>query len=136
MTTRWNLDFVESSSKKCINIFKNGDFEHGKTLHVEPDWIFQDILSAASQRLELGSTAKRMFSVDGVEIDDCMMVEDDDIVFLSTDDQEFINTSTTTDNGEGDKTISSIVGNYKVGKFIGKGGFGEVRIGEHQVNVI
>ena len=135
MTTKWNNGFVESSGKKCVNIFKNGDFEHGKTLYLEEFWTFQDFLNAASQRLGLGSTATKMYSVDGDLVDDCMMVEDNDIVFLATsENQEFMNSITSSnDNPEGDKTISSIMGNYKVGRFLGKGGFGEVRIGEHQV---
>ena len=77
-------DFEDNTPhKKCINIFKNGDFEHGKTLYVEPHWTFQDLLNASSQRLNLGSIATRMFTVDGVDIDDCMMLEDSDIVFLA-----------------------------------------------------
>ena len=59
------VSFDDSGSKKCINIFRNGDFEHGKTLYVEPHWVFQDLLNAASQRLELGSIATRMFTIDG-----------------------------------------------------------------------
>ena len=129
-------DFEDNTPyKKCINIFKNGDFEHGKTLYVEPHWTFQDLLNASSQRLNLGSIATRMFTVDGVDIDDCMMLEDSDIVFLAEHhDQEFIkNTASTDDNDMGDKTISQHVATYRVGSFLGKGGFGEVRIGEHQL---
>ena len=133
MARKWNSDFLASSTKKCINIFRNGNFENGKKLHVDADWTFQDFLNAASKRLELGSTAKRIFSVDGIEIDDCMMIEDDDIVFLSIDDRASFIRNSGVDNLDGDTSISSSIGSYKVGDVLGKGGFGEVRIGEHQV---
>jgi len=135
MARRWNNDFLESSSKKCINIYRNGDFENGKLFHVEPDWSFQDFLNEASKRLHLGSTAKKIYSIDGVEIDDCMMFEDNDNIFLCTEDQlSFIRSNGGSfDNNDRDNSISSNVGSYKVGQFLGKGGFGEVRIGEHQV---
>ncbi len=134
MARKWSNEFTANSSKICINIFRNGDFENGKTLHLEPDWTFQDFLNAASKRLELESTARRIFSIDGIEIDDCMMMEDDDIVFLSPDERAIFINNTIGDSSEGgDTSISSSVGSYKVSNFLGKGGFGEVRIGEHQV---
>jgi len=133
MARRWNKDFLESSSKKCINIFRNGDFENGKLLHVEPDWTFQDFLNAASQRLQLDSTAKRIYSIDGVEIDDCMMIEDNDNIFLCTDEKSSFIKNVMSDANDVDSSISSIIGSYRVGQFLGKGGFGEVRVGEHQV---
>lgn len=137
MARKWNNEFTASSNKICVNIFRNGDFENGKTLHLEPDWTFQDFLNAASKRLELESTARRIFSIDGIEIDDCMMMEDDDIVFLSPDERAiFINTTVGDSSEGGDTSISSSVGSYKVSKFLGKGGFGEVRIGEHQVHAM
>lgn len=34
-------------------------------LYMEPDWDFADFLNAASQRLEMASTAKRVFNADG-----------------------------------------------------------------------
>ena len=136
---RWKENSVEDTQRKCINIHRNGDFDGGKTLYMEPDWSFPEFLSAASQRLDLRSTANRLFNVDGVDIDDCMMIEDNDMVFLSID-EDFIapNFITNIDdsaqgNESSDSTISPIVAGFKVLGFLGRGGFGEVRVGEHQL---
>ena len=75
----------------------------------------------------------------GVELDDCIMIEDDDILFFSNGD-DFI--APTVDsgvqyriaNGLEREKLPSIVGSYKVGKLLGRGAFGEVRVGEHQLN--
>ncbi len=75
-------------------------------------------------------------------MDDCMMIEDNDILFLSIND-DFIAPANISDGNsssdqpknsrsEGEK-IPSSVGGYKVGELLGKGGFGEVRVGEHQL---
>ncbi len=138
MSKKWTNEFVESSGKKCLNIFVNGNFEQGKILYIEPDWSLNDFLHAASQRLQLVPMAKRIFSVDGFEIDDCMMVEDNDVLFFSQG-EEFLGLSMNNNNTEGGQkydnessSVPTIVGNYKVGSYLGKGGFGEVRVGEHQ----
>jgi serine/threonine protein kinase len=120
-----------------VPVFLNGDFEQGKILHIEPDWTFHDFLHAASQRLNLVPTAKRVFSVDGVEIDDCMMVEDSDMLFFSHG-EDFVSSNINSSldkgsNGYEDSSIDPVVGSYKVTNFLGRGGFGEVRIGEHQL---
>ncbi len=134
MSRKWTSEFLESSGKKVLNIFVNGNFENGKTLYIEPDWTLNDFLNAASQRLELVPMAKRIFSVDGFEIDDCMMVEDNDVLFFSQGDDFRANSSNILDssNNESENTCPIIIGNYKVGAYLGKGGFGEVRVGEHQ----
>lgn len=70
-----------------------------------------------------------------------MMIEDDDILFLSIK-EDFIapfdhltDTSDHLDNGGRPETekVPSIVGGYKVGELLGRGGFGEVRVGEHHL---
>lgn len=101
------------------------------------DWCYLDFLHAASQRIELSSTAKRVFNANGVEINDCMMIEDDDILFLSSG-NDFIEPTNVDKDKSNDKdrdrdNIPSIVGGYKVGKVLGKGGFGVVRVGEHHL---
>jgi hypothetical protein len=167
---------------------------------VEPNWKCVDLLSAASNRLDLMPHAKRLFNANGkcslgllvsmtvniilamnagVEIDDCLMIEDDDILFLSTG-ADFIaptfdsiinnsninshnihnnnshahnnggnrdgnnNSGTNPQQGPGPSQfvrrnsiervkIPAIVGGYVVGKLLGRGAFGEVRVGEHQL---
>lgn len=79
-----------------------------------------------------------------MDVDDCMMIEDNDILFLSVAD-DFLAPPSISDNNnvssdahkaggrsENEK-IPSFVGGYKVGELLGKGGFGEVRVGEHQL---
>ena len=65
-----------------------------------------------------------------------MMIEDDDILFLSNG-PDFIapyfqGQEERRGHSEGE-AIPSTIGGYKVGKFLGRGGFGEVRVGEHQL---
>jgi serine/threonine protein kinase len=74
-----------------------------------------------------------------------MMIEDDDLLFLSHGDN-FITPTTllgkhreSVDMGgddEDDKEREKypvVVGGYSVGKLLGRGGFGEVRVGIHQL---
>eukprot|EP00981_Chlorochromonas_danica_P002329 scaffold452_cov180-Ochromonas_danica.AAC.1 len=121
---RWKDEFVGYNQRKKVLVHLNGDYDHGK-----------DFLNAASQRLEMASTAKRVFNADGVEIDDCMMIEDDDILFLSINDDYIAPADMTPENGdnnEGEK-IPHVIGGYKVSDLLGRGGFGEVRVGEHSL---
>lgn len=138
---RWKEDFLKFNNNKCVHIHKNGDFDNKKILYMESDWDFVDFLQAASQRLEMVPVATRLFTQDGVEINDCMMIEDNDNLFLSNNDENFIslyenNARLNADNNDeksDDKSIPTIVGGYLVKEMLGKGGFGEVRIGEHHL---
>lgn len=119
-----------TAQQKCVSVNKNGEIGHGKVLYVEPDWTLQDFLNAASKRLNLMSTANRVFNADGAEIDDCMMIEDNDILFVSHD-RNFILPNRPDNSLEYD--VPKTVGGYLIGSMLGRGGFGEVRVGEHQV---
>lgn len=69
-----------------------------------------------------------------------MMIEDNDILFLSVYDNFIPPADMFMDDDddeaagrvEGEK-IPHIISGYKVGELLGRGGFGEVRVGEHQV---
>ena len=73
-----------------------------------------------------------------------MMIEDDDILFLSILD-DYISPTTGGSSSVGDDADSSsekkkahekvppMIGGYRVLDLLGKGGFGEVRLGEHQL---
>lgn len=148
---RWKENHITHNQRKCIQVAINGDFDGGKVLYMEPDWTFHEFLNAASQRLDLISSANRVFNVDGVEIDDCMMIEDNDLLFLSMDSDfiapnllhgDHIHRNTLHDSSpkqsnhkrnNNEEIQTSIIGGYKVLNFLGKGGFGEVRLGEHQL---
>jgi serine/threonine protein kinase len=75
----------------------------------------------------------------GVEIDDCLMVEDDDMLFLSAGEDFVTPTLNESDRDPGAQNspdrvkLPAIVGGYVVGKLLGRGAFGEVRVGEHQL---
>ncbi|CAM9367922.1 unnamed protein product, partial [Discosporangium mesarthrocarpum] len=109
----------------------------GRTLYVLPDWTADDLLHAIGKRLGLSSTPKRIFNADGMEIADVMMIEDKDIIFV-TQGGDFVPPTLVDEDGEGGSPVYSsglpaVVSGYKVCEFLGKGGFGEVRVGEHQV---
>lgn len=62
-----------------------------------------------------------------------MMIEDNDILFLSNGD-DFIPPLADRRNGlSWDSTIPSSLSGFKVGSMLGRGGFGEVRVGEHHL---
>ncbi len=66
-----------------------------------------------------------------------MMIEDNDILFLSNG-QDFVlpppeHGEVKLFEGKKSETIPSTIGGYSIGKLLGKGGFGEVRVGVHQV---
>lgn len=123
---------------------------------MESEWTIEDFLSAASKRLDLFPTAKRIFNADGVEIDDCMMIVDNDLLFLSdgakfqppsrmrkgVESDGHLNIDDDEDNDDG-KDGSSVtggkamegenIGGFRVGKVLGRGAFGEVRMGKHHL---
>lgn len=136
MSRKWNEDAFEHTAKKCVVVNINGEFGNGKKMYLEDDWSLPEFLNAASQRLGISTTAERIFSADGETINDCMMLEDNEILFLSMG-EEFIppfdDSGGIPSNKDQTDIMPSVVGGYKVGQFLGKGGFGEVRLGEHQV---
>ena len=127
MTRRWNSAEFTTNDRKAVFVKVNGDFENGKVLYIERDWTMEELTSAAGQRLELPA-AKRIFSADGIEIDDCMMIEDDDHIFVS-DGSDFIAPAVELADGvvaDSQDNLPPAVGGFLVGKFLGKGGFGSV----------
>ena len=62
------------------------------------------------------------------------MIVDDDILFFSKH-EDFIAPESMHNDGtdRGSERLPHSVGGYKVGELLGKGGFGEVRLGEHQL---
>jgi serine/threonine protein kinase len=65
-----------------------------------------------------------------------MMLEDDGIAFVSNGDDftsPVVNNGGGMDEGFGDTSIPPVVSGYVVGTLLGRGGFGEVRLGTHQL---
>lgn len=139
---KWGSEAVTDTEKKVVQIYVNGNFTDGKSLYMEAFWSINEFISAASQRLGMQSAnTKRVFSSDGIEIDDCMMIEDNDILFISRSNEDYIQPAApklTSDSPKQSRCNSETplphtIGGFVVGKFLGRGGFGEVREGDHQV---
>eukprot|EP00903_Cladosiphon_okamuranus_P011393 g10736.t1 len=119
-----------------IHAGDEGLAETGRILYVEPDWTTDDLLQAAGRRLDLVSTPKRMFNCNGMEVADVMMIEDREVIFFTQGGDYVAPLLSDGADGEGGGSSSglpAVVGAYKVNEFLGKGGFGEVRVGEHQL---
>eukprot|EP01031_Cornospumella_fuschlensis_P027784 gene27784-33558_t len=103
---------------------------------MESDWSIYEFLNAASQRLEMPSAATRVFNADGVEVNDCMLIEDDDMLFLSMNDDFIAPADMVAEESDSNAPayrIPTIIGGYRVSDLLGRGGFGEVRVGEHSL---
>ncbi|CBN75286.1 Serine/threonine protein kinase [Ectocarpus siliculosus] len=119
-----------------IHAGDEGLAETGRVLYVEPDWTTDDLLQAAGRRLDLVSTPKRMFNCNGMEVADVMMIEDREVIFFTQGGDYVAPLLADGDDADGGGSTSglpAVVGAYKVNEFLGKGGFGEVRVGEHQL---
>ncbi|KAG6621454.1 CAMK/CAMKL protein kinase [Phytophthora cinnamomi] len=119
---------------KPIKAFKNGHFDNPKVLFVQHHWTWDEFLCAASQRLEMVPMASRVFNADGAEIDDIMCIEENDMLFFSTG-RSFKAPNSGGEDAQSstDEKVANVVGGYKVTTLLGRGGFGEVRLGVHQL---
>lgn len=70
----------------------------------------------------------------GAEIDDIMCIEENDMLFFSTG-RSFRAPSSGKEDAQSstDDKFATVVGGYKVTTLLGRGGFGEVRLGVHQL---
>jgi hypothetical protein len=123
----------EITGGQKILLAVNGEFSAAtyKDFFTQPNWDFDEFLNAAGRRL--GMSAACAFNVEGTSIDDCSFINDGDIIFISSD-TTFIPPPSISASTHGDEASSlpSVVGPYAVGNFLGRGGFGEVRMGVHQ----
>ena len=133
------LSFFEAApvagTKKRVEICTSGDLDTKKEMYIESDWSFDEFLRSAGERLN--TLACYAFS-NGVEIDDCMLLGDRDVVVLSHDRSSrhsplLVPASSTVHDIENPSYVPSVVGHYLVGRLLGRGGFGEVRLGTHQL---
>jgi serine/threonine protein kinase len=112
---------MDAGIGKPIHIFRNGDCDNGKSMLLSPEWTTDAFLAAAGRRLGL-THPKRIFLVDGTEIDDILAVEDDETIFISEGPEFRL-----------PKGSGACIAGYEVKQMLGKGGFGEVRLGVHIV---
>lgn len=73
LTLRYTTN-ITTRGMRANKVHVNGDFETGKPLHVAAHWDMDDLLNAASQRLNLVPTARRIFNANGLELDDVVLV--------------------------------------------------------------
>ena len=106
---------------KPIKMYRNGDLKDGKNITLSITWTTDDFLSVAGRRLGLMHPT-RIFGLDGTEIEDIFSIAADDTIFISEGEAFRL------PKGSG----ASIAG-YEVKRLLGKGGFGEVRLGSHLV---
>jgi hypothetical protein len=100
---------------------------------------------------QLGVSANRMYNADGVELDDLLLVDDDDILFFTTSAGEAFKQPYARSSGGGggdgagsggggggaepggDGIQGGYVEGYRVNELLGKGSFGRVYRGVHEV---
>ena len=62
-----------------------------------------------------------------------MMIEDNDILFLSNGDDFIPPLADSRPTHSWDSAVPSTISGFKIGDVLGRGGFGEVRVGEHHL---
>lgn len=112
-----------------------------------------EFINAASQRLNIVPSAKRVFNANGNEINDVMMIGDEEMLFFShgeafippkmdnnssksNRDADGVDTTSSSHGGRRNTRRGSLIslGPFLIGETLGKGGFGEVRLGINQLN--
>jgi serine/threonine protein kinase len=116
-------------------------FIHGAELVVAESWDMSQLLRALGRLLQIH--VKRVFNAEGLEFDDISMLTDGDHVFCSDGDEfrspmshkssrNLWNTQAATSrNAASSIPHGTVVAGYKVGRVLGQGGFGCVRLGQH-----
>ena len=134
------MAFDASGPRTVVTVLVNGecDASRGKKMNMSIDWTFPQFLQRAAELLEMGH-ASRAFTEVGVEIDDCMMIEDNSLLYLSdggpfvpVDDDDGAVGATSGGGGGGGGSgspLPSSVGLYAVHEELGVGGFGCVMRG-------
>lgn len=111
------LGDISEMHHRRIAVAYNGCLDGSRTLHLQPDWGMDELLSAAGRRLDLGTCPTRAFTSDGMEVLDIMMLADDVMLFLSCG-EDFESPLLAEDSSSvtGEKTsgLPAIVGGYKV----------------------
>ena len=135
-----------------IKVFANGELD-GKEMQLLQSWDMVQVMAAAAQRLGVAG-AQIVYNSDGIEVDDASLIESGDILFIS-DGSPFLAPGRSKGGGgsngarllrksstigrsarmrkDGTTPSLGIIGGYRVGRVLGEGGFGAVRLGVHAV---
>ena len=116
-------DSFGSAAGKTVTVYINGSLKNGKKVIIPLTWTTEEFFNAVSKSLAL-SNPTRLFNSDGNELQDVSFVEENETVFVS-EGGDFV-----TPMGSDGRPC---LGGYYVDKLLGRGGFGEVRLGEHMV---
>ena len=127
--------FESTNTKKKVDIYVDGDMDSKKEMYIESGWSFDEFLRSAGERLN--TLACYAFNIDDEEIDDCMVIGDGDIVRISHDRSSRRSplpgsVPKMANDVDNPSTLPTVVGQFAVGRLLGRGGFGEVRLGTHQ----
>jgi len=120
------MDFEPAGVRVRLHI--NGNFGDGVEFQVQPFSTNEAFLSSASYKMNLSSVASLAYDQNGVEVD-VMGLENNTDVFLSGG-EPFIVPAVEQKEGE----HSLVISNYVTSKFLGKGGFGKVYLGAHNIS--
>jgi serine/threonine protein kinase len=112
----------EDSVGKPVEMYVNGTVSNGKTMTISITMTVESFLSAAGRRLGL-THPKRIFGIDGMQIDDIISIGPGDTIFVSEGEDFKL------PEGSG-----ATIAGYEIKKLLGKGGFGEVRLGSHIIS--
>ena len=133
-----------------IKVCANGELD-GKEMQLLQSWDLTQLIAASAQRLGIPG-AQVAYNSDGIEIEDASLIETGDIIFIS-DGSPFMAPGRGKSGGGGPRPLRKsstigrsarmrkdgttpnlgIIGGYRVGRVLGEGGFGAVRLGVHSV---
>eukprot|EP00002_Diphylleia_rotans_P039718 TRINITY_DN927_c0_g2_i1.p1 TRINITY_DN927_c0_g2~~TRINITY_DN927_c0_g2_i1.p1 ORF type:complete len:601 (-),score=145.89 TRINITY_DN927_c0_g2_i1:609-2411(-) len=129
------MDFEEFGfdEGRNVTIHRLGDSTKGKDLVIPNSWNFAHLLKQAAQKLGMEAAIK-VFNKDGTEVTDLDLIGQDDILYFADAKSGGAHTGHTTRAGGKGSSGMELVGNYYLGRFLGKGAFGEVRIAYHRIS--
>eukprot|EP00002_Diphylleia_rotans_P002638 TRINITY_DN11679_c0_g1_i3.p1 TRINITY_DN11679_c0_g1~~TRINITY_DN11679_c0_g1_i3.p1 ORF type:complete len:492 (+),score=86.11 TRINITY_DN11679_c0_g1_i3:77-1552(+) len=127
------MDFEEFGfdGGRSVTILRMGDSMKGKELVIPDSWSLAHLLTQAAQKLSMDHATK-VFNKDGTEVTDVDLIGQNDVLYFSNDSSKHGANGGARGGGKGGQM--ELIGNYYMGRFLGKGAFGEVRIAHHRIS--